>query len=483
LGNNFNPTFEYSDHFLDVPYVSALNGHNLTVFAVVHQEGGSGYRSPWTTRDDYDQRGHILYYQGDKYQYWDGEGSGWGQLHGSDTTGEFEIVTVHSKDVSSEDSSQIEKKFFLQGVQMEGSQVKNFSPNTEKPFRVGKGATEKTAGDYPWSGDISEIIVYSEALSDLERNHIESYLAIKYGITLDQSSAALYPDYRDSLGTIIWSHSTNQDYLNDIAGLGVDGQSALNQKVSKSIHSDAVVTMATTADFSSSNLDTSRPALGDDNSFLLWSNNDGDTTWSSTDAPNNGKILNRKWRVQKTGSQNSVSIQVDVDDETFNIDDFSGKLYFVHGDDLSIAYPQEMTQNGSLWSIDGIEFSDGEYFSFVYDVTLAKLTLDKTSVVIDDPINDGTNPKRIPGATIEYKLVVNNVGDVTVDNAVVEDRLESRLEWIEDSITITAPSVNGSLTDANDSDNGSFDGTKIEVNCQTLKKDEECFVTFNVTIK
>jgi hypothetical protein len=489
LGENFNPTFTYSNHFLDVPYVSTLNGHDLTVFAVVHQEGGSGYRSPWTTRDDYPQRGHILYYQGDKYQYWSGEGdSGWEQLYGVDTTGEFEIVTVNSKDASSEDSSQIEKKFFLQGLQMGDTQLIAFSPNTEKPFRVGKGATEKTEGDYPWAGDISEIIVYSEALSDLDRNHIESYLAIKYGITLDQSSSTLYPDYRDSFGNIIWSHSNNLDYLNDIAGLGVDSSSELNQKVSKSIHRDAIVTMATSNDFSSSNLDGSRLSLGEDRSFLIWSNNDGASTWSSSDAPMNGKILNRVWKVQKTGIQNHVSIQVDVDNIDFDIEDFTGKLYFVKGDDLSKAYPLEMQEDGSLWSIEDIEFQDGEYFSFVSDVTFPQVELTKSSFVISDPINGTTNPKRIMGATIEYRLSINNIGDVTIDDPVVEDIPNADyLEWIKESIRVTAPAINGgeekSLTDAVDEDEGSFSDSKVLVNCQTLQANESCLVFFNVKVK
>ncbi len=457
-GSNFNPTFHYTNHFLDVPYSSALNGNDLTVFAVVHQDGGSSYRSPWTTRDDYPQRGHIMYYEGGRYKYWNGEGSGWSQLLTADTTGAYEILTARSIDVSTT-VSRIEKKVFLQGTQIGATSTSNFSPNTIQPFRVGKGATEKVEGAYPWSGDISEIIVYANALSDLERNRVESYLAIKYGITLNQSST--YPDYRDSLGTVIWSQSINSTYTNDIAGLGVDVASSLNQKVSTSINTDAIVTLATTNNFSTSNTDTSRVTLGSDRSFLLWSNNNGASTWSSTDAPMNAKILNRVWKVQKTGIQNSVSIQVDVDDIDFNIDAFVGKLYLVKGDDLSTAYPLEMTQNGSLWSISNIEFRDGELFSFVSDVIFPNIVLSKSSCVLSDLVNGTVDPKRIPGATIRYAIEVTNKGDSMATNVEVNDTVG--LEFDETSIVNLqvqsgACDCLGVTSTSNNGANGTADG-------------------------
>lgn len=42
----------------------------------------------------------------------------------------------------------------------------------------------------PWAGDISELLVYSRALSDAERTSVEDYLAKKYGVMLDRTSAA-----------------------------------------------------------------------------------------------------------------------------------------------------------------------------------------------------------------------------------------------------------------------------------------------------
>jgi len=111
----------------------------------------------------------------------------------------------------------------------------------------------------------------------------------------------------------------------------------------------------------------------------------------------------------------------------------------------------------------------------------AKVT--KTSVVTSDPTNGSSNPKRIPGATIEYRIEATNLGNIRISNAILADTLESNFDWVTDSIKVTSPIVNGSLTDANDGDNGSFNGSRVEVNCDVLKKDEVCLVTFDATIK
>jgi uncharacterized repeat protein (TIGR01451 family) len=111
----------------------------------------------------------------------------------------------------------------------------------------------------------------------------------------------------------------------------------------------------------------------------------------------------------------------------------------------------------------------------------------KESTVLSDLVNGTTNPKRIPGATIEYKIEARNLGNIRINSATLADTLESNFEWIAESIKVTSPSINSgnekSITDADDGDEGSFNNNKVEVNCQMLKKAEECSITFRVTIK
>ena len=65
-----------------------------------------------------------------------------------------------------------------------------------------------------------------------------------------------------------------------------------------------------------------------------------------------------------------------------------------------------------------------------YTINTADLTVKKTSAVIDDPANGTTNPKRIPGATIEYTITVTNAaGAATATGIVISDPLPSDLVY------------------------------------------------------
>ena len=61
--------------------------------------------------------------------------------------------------------------------------------------------------------------------------------------------------------------------------------------------------------------------------------------------------------------------------------------------------------------------------------TNATLTLVKTSSVLSDPINGSTNPKMIPGAIVQYSILVSNTGPTAVDNnsVLLIDALPSQM--------------------------------------------------------
>ncbi len=379
IGANFNPAFYFTNHFMDVAYTAELNGADLSVLTVVLSDGSSGWRSPWTTRDDPAgdrTMGHILYLRSNNntYNYWNGSLNNWKVLHtGVLPSGNHEIITTTSDDVMF--GMRIDKKVYIQGVEKASANNIDFSPNTQRPFRIGKGRTEYTNGDYPWHGYISETIVFDKTLTDNQRNRVESYLALKYGTTLDQSGGG--QDYHDSNGgNAIWSVSDNSGYGYDIAGLARDmgsNGSDLDQRISHSINSDAVIVMSTNTDFTSENLDTSRPQLKNSGrTFLIWSNDNHGHGWTSTGAPEDSMILERKWKVQRQGSsQHSVNIQIDTEDLDFDIDPFVGNLFFVQGTDLSTATPVPMVNDGGgKWHVEDITFSNHELFSFVYLPTI-----------------------------------------------------------------------------------------------------------------
>ncbi|UAB77731.1 hypothetical protein INR77_13225 [Erythrobacter sp. SCSIO 43205] len=65
-----------------------------------------------------------------------------------------------------------------------------------------------------------------------------------------------------------------------------------------------------------------------------------------------------------------------------------------------------------------------------YEVSAASLTVLKSSVVISDPVNSTTNPKAIPGATVQYCIAVENAADAaTAQSVVVTDTLPADVTY------------------------------------------------------
>jgi len=157
-----------------------------------------------------------------------------------------------------------------------------------------------------YSGSIAEIIAFSGAVPEQDR--VETYLALKYGITLGSTSNAI--NYINPSGSVIWEGSNT--YQNDVAGLGSDGAYGLNQKVSSSINvasGSARVVMATTNDFTAPNLSGSRTALAN-GQYLIWGHNNLAVGALITDG--GFDRVSRIWKVQNTGVSSNINLQIDL---------------------------------------------------------------------------------------------------------------------------------------------------------------------------
>ena len=90
-----------------------------------------------------------------------------------------------------------------------------------------------------------------------------------------------------------------------------------------------------------------------------------------------------------------------------------------------------------------------------FTVYTASLTITKTSRLISDPVNLTTNPKAIPGATIEYCIIVANAGgSQTATDVAISDPLPSTVTYITSSTYL-----NGTVTGGNCDENGTAGGT------------------------
>ncbi len=91
---------------------------------------------------------------------------------------------------------------------------------------------DRSTNDSPMKGDIAEIIVYG-ADNATNRNKVESYLALKYGLTLGNTAQPV--SYTSSAGTIFWTGLAA--YQHNIFGIGTDLASGLTQSQSNSMNS------------------------------------------------------------------------------------------------------------------------------------------------------------------------------------------------------------------------------------------------------
>lgn len=167
----------------------------------------------------------------------------------------------------------------------------SFGSSGESSIFVGK----IFSGVVNFNGEIPEFIVYKRALNEKEKNRVESYLALKYGITLDENI-----NYCTSKNEIFWHKENNGLFKNRIFGIGKDLNSALNQKQSTTIHDTSTLKKLIfwTGIFQNeNNLNTGH--IEDQNFLTIGDNN-------SSEIPNiilqNGiKKIDRTWLVEKFG--------------------------------------------------------------------------------------------------------------------------------------------------------------------------------------
>ncbi len=160
--------------------------------------------------------------------------------------------------------------------------------------------------DGSWDGRIGEIITLSSRATNIERSNIQSYLAIKYGITLGVNGTSM--NYTNSDGNVIWDIAANAGYNFDIAGIGRDDISRLNQKQSRSINPTEVMTIGLTDILPTNTANTS--TFTTDKSYLVWGSNGANMANSGvpinvdlgpTTITTITEVVNRRWKVVENG--------------------------------------------------------------------------------------------------------------------------------------------------------------------------------------
>lgn len=228
--------------------------------------------------------------------------------------------------------------------------------------------------DASYNGAILEVINYDSRNSDANRSRIESYLAIKYGITLGTNGTSL--PYVNSAGTTIYG--ANQGYNYNIAGIGRDDNSQLNQKQSKSENTSSDITIGLGDIFATNSANTN--AFNADRTFLMWGHNNntlaaqapivvnlssGITPALTTDV--DFVAIGRTWRVIENGTIGTVKVSIPSVMLTATITPPGDFLMFISDSPIfsPTAEYRIMNMNGSNLEAS-YDFNGTKYITFGY---------------------------------------------------------------------------------------------------------------------
>jgi hypothetical protein len=175
-------------------------------------------------------------------------------------------------------------------------------------FEVGgRTAGDSTFDTRIFNGKIAEVVVFKSDLATASDLRVESYLALKYGVTLRRLVNSS-EDYLTSAGATVWSGVANPSYSNAVAGILADSGSALDQRVSQSVvPGDQIAIAAGAYDFSGTVTAQSPTASIGDQSALVWGHNSQSLTANVAITDPAAQVAGvevrmvRVWRTQVTG--------------------------------------------------------------------------------------------------------------------------------------------------------------------------------------
>lgn len=200
---------------------------------------------------------------------------------------------------------------------------------------------ELSGGGSGFDGEMGEMLVFDNSLNDAQRIIVNNYLATRYNIAIAND----YFAFDDG--------TASNDYFGNLIGIG--------QEDTDNIH-----VSATSEDF----LTISNPDDLGDGEYLMMANDGADmAAWTFTGAPANlsTRKLAREWRVDRTGDLGTITLQVDT--TALPAPPSAGLTWALivtsDGDFTNIDNTYPLTPvSGDIVGIDGLNLSDGDYFTF-----------------------------------------------------------------------------------------------------------------------
>ena len=260
---NGNPAINFNT---TTKVMNGLTGSRRTIFAVRNLSAASGFHTLFasTANTDFSIRTSSSFNGTSNFNYTEGPNAqDWSNASGSPTN------------------------FYVDGKQTLVGKTQYHIVRTSASSAINNTySISSTFSSRGMAGNdaVAEIIGYNNLPGTGTIDITESYLALKYGITLDQTTPR---NYVFSDGGIVWNTTSAGIYKNDIAGIGRDTGSSLLQKKSQSINNSTDIIVET-------------GSIANDKQVMVWGNN-GASTGSITSVPafiGMNRIL-RAWKIEE----------------------------------------------------------------------------------------------------------------------------------------------------------------------------------------
>lgn len=245
------------------------------------------------------------------------------------------------------------------GIALNGGTKTTIASNannlTPPNMRLGRHTTTANGG---LDGDIAEVIVYSQYPSAAELARINSYLAIKYGVQLSQATPQ---NYVASSGTTIFdATSAYVFYSNNVAGIGRDDASGLNQRRSLAEDDQLIIDKG--------------GAFASDLDFLMWGNDGSPAVTTTANVhPSYSYRIERIWRADLTGTPGTVSVRFLLTGGIANSGDATDYALLIKNSDVDFStgvtpHTTGASISGDTLTFTGVTFSEGDYFTLATDL-------------------------------------------------------------------------------------------------------------------
>ncbi|MEI9913222.1 MAG: hypothetical protein WDO71_28410 [Bacteroidota bacterium] len=306
-------------------------------------------------------------------------------------------------------------------IRLNGENKTNSANNDPAPYSgipaIGSRGTENILA----GSEIAEAILYNTSLSAVNVNKIESYLAVKYGLTLSNAGGGTNGDYTSSTGAIIWDADNGSGYHNNVIGIGRDDNSALIQRQSQQSDDSTRIYLAELGWYNGDN----DGVFAANNQFIMMGSNAASlSNTGSVEFPAgiSGRI-DREWKITNTGFSTGT-FSIDIKMPAGCLPGNLGDLRLLVDADGNFSSGAAISTTGLSYSysddvltISGIGTSQIPSNSTRY-ITLAAATLTGGTVSSSQNIHVGNMPAAISvsgnsGSVIKWQYSADNfVSDI-----------------------------------------------------------------------